>query len=68
MKPSQLMMALLAAAGLCLAGGGHAQSMNKDQRDMAVERAERNTSRTRPRAMACRATPRTSASKRPRAG
>ena len=40
MKPSKLMMALLAAAGLCLAGGGHAQTMNKDQRDMAVKSAD----------------------------
>jgi hypothetical protein len=40
MKPSKLMMALLAAAGLCLAGGGQAQTMNKDQRDMAVKSAE----------------------------
>ena len=40
MKPSKLKMALLTAAGLCLAGGGQAQTMNKDQRDMAVKSAE----------------------------
>ena len=40
MKPSKLIMALLASAGLCLAGGSQAQSMNKDQRDMAVKSAE----------------------------
>ena len=40
MKPSKLIMAMVASAGLCLAAGSPAQSMNKDQRDMAVKSAE----------------------------
>jgi len=40
MTTSKLTMALLAAAGLCLAGGVHAQPMNKDARDMAIKNAE----------------------------
>jgi len=40
MKPSNLVMALLAAAGLCLAGGANAQAMSKDARDMAIKNAE----------------------------
>jgi hypothetical protein len=40
MKPSKLIMALLASAGLCLAGGSYAQNTTKDQRDMAVKSAE----------------------------
>ncbi len=40
MKNSNLMMALFAAAGLCLAGGAGAQAMNKDARDMSVSKAE----------------------------
>ena len=40
MKTSNMMMALFAAAGLCLAGGVGAQAMNKDARDMAVSKAE----------------------------
>jgi hypothetical protein len=40
MKPSNLVMALLAAAGLCVAGGVSAQPMSKDARDMAIKNAE----------------------------
>ena len=40
MKPSNLIMAMLAAAGLCLAGGIQAQTMSKDARDMAIKNAE----------------------------
>ena len=40
MKPSNLVMAMLAAAGLCLAGGAQAQAMSKDARDMAIKNAE----------------------------
>ena len=40
MKPSKLVMAMLAAAGLCIAGGTQAQAMSKDARDMAVKNAE----------------------------
>jgi hypothetical protein len=39
-KPSNLVMAMVAAAGLCLAGGTHAQAMSKDARDMAIKNAE----------------------------
>jgi len=40
MNASKLTMALLAAAGLCLAGGVHAQPMNKEARDAAIKTAE----------------------------
>ena len=40
MKPSKLLISLLAAAGLCLAGGAHSQAMSKDARDMTVKNAE----------------------------
>ena len=40
MKPSNLVMAMLAAAGLCVAGGTQAQAMSKDARDMAIKNAE----------------------------
>ena len=40
MKTSKLLMTLLAAAGLSLAAGTSAQTMNKDARDMAVKNAE----------------------------
>jgi hypothetical protein len=40
MNASKLTMALLAAAGLCLAGGVQAQPMNKDARDTAIKSAE----------------------------
>ena len=40
MNASKLTMALLAAAGLCLAGGVQAQPMNKDARDAAIKTAE----------------------------
>lgn len=39
MSASKLTMALLTAAGLCLAGGVHAQPMNKDARDAAMKTA-----------------------------
>jgi len=39
-KPSNLVMAMLAAAGLCVAGGTQAQAMSKDARDMAIKNAE----------------------------
>ena len=40
MKPTKLTMALMAAAGLCLAAGVPAQTMSKDARDMAIKNAE----------------------------
>lgn len=40
MKMSKLMVALFAAAGLCLAGGVSAQTMSKDARDQAIKNAE----------------------------
>ena len=40
MNTSKLMVALFAAAGLCLAGGVSAQTMNKDARDQAIKNAE----------------------------
>ena len=40
MKPSNLVMAMLAAAGLCVAGGTQAQAMSKDARDMAIKNAD----------------------------
>lgn len=40
MKISRLMMALLAAAGLSLAGGVSAQTMSKPDRDIAIKNAE----------------------------
>ena len=40
MKPSKLLISLLTAAGLCLAGAAQAQVMGKDARDMAVKNAE----------------------------
>jgi hypothetical protein len=40
MKPSNLTMAILAAAGLCLAGGSGAQPMSKDAHDNAIKNAE----------------------------
>ena len=40
MKPSNLVMAMLATAGLCLAGVTQAQPMSKDARDMAIKNAE----------------------------
>ena len=40
MKTSQLLLALLSAAGLCLAGRRQAQTMNKDARDLAYKNAE----------------------------
>jgi hypothetical protein len=40
MKISQLTMALVAAAGVCLTAGANAQPTNKDARAMAVKNAE----------------------------
>ena len=40
MNTPKLMIALFAAAGLCLAGGVSAQTMNKDARDQAIKNAE----------------------------
>jgi len=40
MNISRLMVALFAAAGLCLAGGVSAETMNKDARDQAIKNAE----------------------------
>lgn len=40
MTTTRLTMALLAAAGFCLAGGAQAQPMSKDARDMAIKNAE----------------------------
>ena len=40
MNISRLIVALFAAAGLCLAGGVSAQTMNKDARDQAIKNAE----------------------------
>jgi len=40
MNISRLTVALFAAAGLCLAGGASAQTMNKDARDQAIKNAE----------------------------
>jgi len=40
MNISKLMVALFAAAGLCLAGGVSAQTMNKEARDQAIKNAE----------------------------
>lgn len=40
MTTTRLTMALLTAAGFCLAGGAQAQPMNKDARDMAIKNAE----------------------------
>jgi hypothetical protein len=39
MKPSQLLLALVSATGLCLAGAVPAQTMNKDARDLAYKNA-----------------------------
>jgi len=40
MKASKLLVAMIAAAGLGLAGGVSAQAMNKDAHDMAIKNAE----------------------------
>ena len=40
MNRSRLMVALFAAAGLCLAGGASAQMMSKEARDQAIKNAE----------------------------
>jgi hypothetical protein len=40
MNVSRLMVALFAAAGLCLAGGASAQTMYKDARDQAIKNAD----------------------------
>jgi len=40
MKPLHPIVAMLTAAGLCLAGGTQAQAMSKDARDMAIKAAE----------------------------
>lgn len=40
MNVSKLMVALLAAAGLCLAGGASAQPLSKESRDAAIKNAE----------------------------
>ena len=40
MNRSRLMVALFAAAGLCLAGGASAQTMSKEARDQAIKNAE----------------------------
>jgi len=40
MNISKLMMTMLAAAGLCFAGGTSAQAMSKDARDQAIKSAE----------------------------
>ena len=40
MNISKLLVALFAAAGLCLAGGVSAQTMTKDARDQAIKSAE----------------------------
>ena len=40
MNSSKLMVALFAAAGLCLAGGASAQMMSKEARDQAIKNAE----------------------------
>jgi FtsZ-interacting cell division protein ZipA len=40
MNISKLIVALFAAAGLCLAGGASAQAMSKEARDQAIKNAE----------------------------
>jgi hypothetical protein len=40
MKTSRLALAMLVAAGLCLAGGAGAQAISKDARDLAIRNAE----------------------------
>ena len=40
MNISRLIVALFAAAGLSLAGGVSAQTMSKDSRDQAINKAE----------------------------
>ena len=40
MKPSNLAVVILAAVGLCVAGGAGAQAANKDARDTAIKNAE----------------------------
>ena len=68
MKTSKLLLALFAAAGLCVAGAGNAaQTMSKDAHDTAYKNAESQYKMDKAPATRCPATPRTSAWKRPRA-
>ena len=67
MNLSRTMLALFAAAGLCLAGGANAQTETRTRATRRSRAPRRSTRPTRTRASRWRATPRTSAWKRPRA-